>query len=168
MHSLGAETSSHPAIGGGSVVAGGLVVAGVVVARRGSRPRSSSARSLLVRSAERRWPRCQAMSAVATTLSTCRRRTMRKRRARQPRWRRRASRIDHGVERSLQCHHHLVELVVGDDERRRDHDRARHGTGPGWIDPHVAAQGLGDDLLLRDVDLDAVEHATAAHLDDRG
>ncbi|HVE18962.1 MAG TPA: hypothetical protein VNB52_07750 [Ilumatobacteraceae bacterium] len=32
MHSLGAETSFHPAIGGGSVVAGGLVVAGVVVA----------------------------------------------------------------------------------------------------------------------------------------
>jgi hypothetical protein len=30
MHSLGAETSSHPALGGGSVVAGGLVVAGVV------------------------------------------------------------------------------------------------------------------------------------------
>jgi hypothetical protein len=32
MHSLGAETSSHPALGDGSVVAGGLVVAGVVVA----------------------------------------------------------------------------------------------------------------------------------------
>jgi hypothetical protein len=30
MHSLGAETSSHPALGGGSVVTGGLVVAGVV------------------------------------------------------------------------------------------------------------------------------------------
>jgi hypothetical protein len=30
MHSLGAETRSHPAIGGGSVVVGGLVVAGVV------------------------------------------------------------------------------------------------------------------------------------------
>jgi hypothetical protein len=30
MHSLGAETSSHPAIGGGPVVTGGLVVAGVV------------------------------------------------------------------------------------------------------------------------------------------
>jgi hypothetical protein len=32
MHSLGAETSSHPALGAGSVVAGGVVVAGVVVA----------------------------------------------------------------------------------------------------------------------------------------
>jgi hypothetical protein len=30
MHSLGAVTCSHPAIGGGSVVVGGLVVAGVV------------------------------------------------------------------------------------------------------------------------------------------
>ena len=30
MHSLGAETSSHPANGGGAVVTGGLVVAGVV------------------------------------------------------------------------------------------------------------------------------------------
>jgi hypothetical protein len=30
MQSLGAETSSHPAIGGAPVVAGGLVVAGVV------------------------------------------------------------------------------------------------------------------------------------------